>query len=324
MDPVPWREAWQDALYGPTGFYRAPDGPAGHFTTSAHGPLGDVLAEGVARLCEREGVRHVVDVGAGRGELLTALHAARPDLRLTGLDVVPRPDGLPDAVAWLVSPGGPRLPDDLSDLDDVLVLAHEWLDVVPCTVAEVDDDGRLRVVLVDCVSGVETLGPPLAEHDPDDAAWAARHWPTGRATGAEPGDRVEVGRSRDEAWADLLSRIRSGTGVAVDYGHTIADRPAGGTLVGYRRGTLTTPVPDGSCDVTAHVATDSLQADEVRLQADLLADLGLTAARPPRDTARTDPTGYLAALGRASAVAALRAPDGLGAFHWVLRRVGRG
>ena len=42
---VPWREAWHDALYGPAGFYRSAEGPAGHFTTSTHGPLGAALAE---------------------------------------------------------------------------------------------------------------------------------------------------------------------------------------------------------------------------------------------------------------------------------------
>ena len=46
------------------------------------------------------------------------------------------------------------MPDALAGLADVLVLANEWLDVVPCQIAQVDDAGVLRVVLVD--------GPPAA------------------------------------------------------------------------------------------------------------------------------------------------------------------
>ncbi|MEU1025014.1 hypothetical protein ABZ366_23525, partial [Streptomyces sp. NPDC005904] len=34
--PRGWREAAETALYGPEGFYRRPEGPAGHFRTSVH------------------------------------------------------------------------------------------------------------------------------------------------------------------------------------------------------------------------------------------------------------------------------------------------
>ncbi|NHA69671.1 SAM-dependent methyltransferase [Phycicoccus flavus] len=316
-EPRPWREAWQDALYGPAGFYRSAEGPAGHFTTSAHGPLGPLLAEAVAALADREGAVQVLDLGAGRGELLTALHAHRPDLWLTGVDVVERPPGLPDAVRWIRSPGGDALPDRLTDLVDVLVVAHEWLDVIPCTVAEVDDEGRARVVLVDAGTGAETLGPDL---DAEDAAWVAAHWPT---DGAAPGTRVEVGLARDRAWDALAARVRRGTLLAVDYGHVRAGRPPHGTLVGHRRGTVVPAVPDGSCDVTAHVAVDTLEQDERWTQREALERLGVDGRQPPVPMAGTDPLGYLAALNRAGTVGVLRDPSGLGAFHWVLRRVGR-
>lgn len=315
---TPWREAWQQALYGPDGAYRAPAGPAGHFTTATHGPLGAVLAEALGRLADREGATHVVDVGAGRGELVTALHGIRPDLRLTGLDVVDRPAGLPESVEWLVSPGGPALPVALSDLDDALVVAHEWLDVVPCTVAEVVAPGRLATVLVDPATGEETPG---SEPDAADLAWCARHWPV---DDLPLGARVEVGRARDAAWSDLVGRVRRGTALAVDYGHTRDARPLHGTLAGYRNGALVTPVPDGSCDVTAHVAVDSLPADEVTTQRAALHGLGLHPGPPPDALSRTDPAAYLAALARSTAVAALTDPGGLGAFHWVLRRVPEG
>ncbi len=314
---VPWREAWHDALYGPAGFYRSAEGPVGHFTTSTHGPLGAALAGALGRLADREGAHHVVDVGCGRGELLGHLAEQRPDLRLTGVDVVDRPTGLPDAVAWLRAPGGPTLPGELCDLDGVLVLAHEWLDVVPCTVAEVVAPGRLAVVLVDRDTGEETAGP---EPTADELAWCAAWWPVGDLP---VGARVEVGLARDRAWRDLVSRVRRGTVLAVDYGHTRDDRPLGGTLTAYRSGALVVPVPDGSCDLTAHVAVDSLEHDELTTQRAALRGLGPAGGTPAHDLARTDPPAYLAALATASAVGALTAPEGLGGFRWVLRRVPR-
>ncbi len=306
----PWRDAWQAALYGPDGFYRRAEGPAGHFTTAAHGDLGGVLAEVVARLADDTGVCRVVDLACGRGELLAHLHDQRPDLELVGVDVVDRPAGLPAPVEWLRSPGGGDLPTDLRDLD-ALVIAHEWLDVVPCTVGEVDDDGVLREVLVDD-AGTESLG---AELEPSDHAWVDAWWPT-----TTPGERVEVGLSRDIAWRDLLSRNTAGLTIAVDYGHTKHARPAHGSLTAYRAGSLTPAVPDGQRDLTAHVATDSLGADEVVTQRDLLRRLGFTATTPDHARATTDPLGYVRDLARSSTVAALSDPDGLGGFHWAMTR----
>ena len=191
-------------------------------------------------------VRVVVDLGAGRGELATHLIAAlehsgsryavapprdeSPRPRVVAVDVVDRPEGLDEHVEWLRSPGGAGLPPELTDLRDALVVAHEWLDVVPCTVAEVDADGTPREVLVDPTSGEECLGGSLTAAD---RRWVDTHWPTTR-----PGDRIEVGRARDEAWSDLVSRVASGTLVAVDYGHTATTRPSGGTLTAYARGQL--------------------------------------------------------------------------------------
>ena len=344
MDPVPWHDAWHDALYAAgRGFYVARGGPAAHFTTAAHGPTGRVLAEALLRLWQ---ARHgdplpsvVVDVGAGRGELATHLvaafaEAAQPagyavapgrdepprraraegdGVRVVAVDVVDRPDGLDPRVEWLRSPGGADLPAELDGLEDALVVAHEWLDVVPCTVAEVDASGVLREVLVHPTTGDESPGGPLTDAD---ARWARDHWPD-----AAPGDRVEVGRSRDRAWADLVARVTSGTLVAVDYGHTATERPHEGTLTAYARGGLTHPVPDGSCDLTAHVAMDTLDADELHRQRDLLRSLGLTGARPDHALAGTDPLGYLRALERAGAEAELARRGGFGDFWWALKRV---
>ncbi len=154
----------------------------------------------------------------------------------------------------------------------------------------------------------------------EELEWVLRHRPVDALS---PGDRLEVGLARDRAWAALLGRIRSGTALAVDYGHTRATAPPGGTLVGYRNGALVRPVPDGSCDVTAHVAVDSLAQDERRTQREAVRELLGPVPAPDTDLARTDPPGYLAALARRSALGALTAPEGLGGFWWVLARVGR-
>ncbi|WP_240917771.1 hypothetical protein [Phycicoccus sp. HDW14] len=64
--------------------------------------------------------------------------------------------------------------------------------------------------------------------------------------------------------------------------------------------------------------------DERTTQREALRALGLDATTPDHGLATTDPAGYLAALARASAVAALTDPAGLGGFSWVLRRVRAG
>ena len=130
----------------------------------------------------------VVDVGAGRGELLTGLADLVPDdWLLLGVDVVERPATLDPRVSWST-----ERPARVTGL----VMAHELLDVVPCVVVQVDEDGNRRQVLVDASTGVESLGGPP---DDDDLAWLDRWWPV-----TEPGERAEVGRTRDALWQDLV------------------------------------------------------------------------------------------------------------------------
>lgn len=348
----PWAVAWADALYGERGFYRRAEGPRGHFETSANGSGGvvDRLAEAVLALAARHGCSRVVDLGAGRGELLAAMAsaagragagdaaAAEPVRDLLGVDVVARPAGLPDQVGWLTAPGGPELPAGLADLAGCLVVAHEWLDVVPCEVLEVDDHGRLRVVEVDGW-GAERLGDLASA---ESLAWTAAWWPV---DGADPGTRVEVGLTRDTAWADLVSRVSSGAVVAVDYGHLAAQRPPRGSLAAHRAGRLVPPVPDGSCDVTAEVAWDSLLAvplapagamrqppvgsdgrlprcgspGQLSTQRAVLTDLGVDGRRPAPGA---DSAAYLRDLQRASAAATLLDPGGLGGLGWLVQPVG--
>lgn len=152
---ISWQTAWQQALYGPTGFYRRPEGPAGHFRTAAHAGAAE-LAGALLRLAGQHECTTIVDVGAGRGELLTAMAAnpAGAAVRLWGVDVVSRPPGLNPVIGW--SAGLDQLPAPV--LRGALVIAWELLDVVPGPILEYDGDGLPRVVLVDPPTGRESLG----------------------------------------------------------------------------------------------------------------------------------------------------------------------
>lgn len=307
-----------EALYGPGGFFvRGGYGPAGHFRTSVH--ASPLFAGALLRLVERidEGLGRperfdVVDVGAGRGELLATLRSLLAgDLagraRLVGVELAPRPERLDPAIEWRA---------DLPETVTGLLVATEWLDNVPLEVADVDDAGRLRRVLVDPATGDEALGGLV---DAADRFWLERWWPDA--------GRVEIGWPRDAAWADAVGRLRRGCALAVDYGHRRGERPVGGTLTGFRGGRQVRPVPDGGCDITAHVAVDSVASAagtpyEIVTQREALKALGVDGARPPLDLARRDPAGYVRALAAAGAAAELIEPSGLGGHWWLLHTAG--
>lgn len=309
-----WRDAAQRALYGPGGFYRR-ERPAAHFRTSAH--ASSALAVALLRLANAVGAGEIVDVGAGGGELLRALAALDAGVRLHGVDLAPRAADLPGAVGWseeipIPEPGTTRL-----------LIANEWLDNVPVDIAETDDHGTPRLLLVEA-DGSERLGPPVAG---EDAAWLERWWPL---AGRESGARAEIGHPRDAAWAAAIGAVGRGVAVAADYAHVAQARPALGTLTAYRAGRVVVPVPDGSCDLTAHVALDACaEAGEragatatlLTTQYAALAALGLDATRPPLELAVDDPPAYLQALQTALEVVELRDPNGLGAFGWLIQCV---
>ncbi|MEX2292109.1 MAG: SAM-dependent methyltransferase [Mycobacteriales bacterium] len=300
---TPWRSAWSRALYGEGGFFLR-EAPVAHFRTSvAASPL---FATAVRRLAGRVDDAlgrpdpfDVVDVGAGRGELLSALPDVPARWRLTGVDLAPDPQV---GVGWR---------RDVPPLEGLL-FSNEWLDDVPLDVVF---DNRLVEVAAD---GQEVLGAPAP---PEALEWATRWWPQGR--------RVEVGLSRDLAWAAAVQQVRRGLAVAVDYGHVLGDRATWGdrrpTLTGWREGRPVHPIPDGERDITAHVALDALVAaagGRLVEQTQALALLGIRSEPPPRELATTDPHGYLARLAAASSAAELLDRRGLGSYGWVVVPVG--
>jgi SAM-dependent MidA family methyltransferase len=275
-----FRDAWQNALYGPDGFYRR-HAPADHFRTSVH--ASPLFATAIIRLADRLGTRTITDIGAGRGEL--AAEIARQSPRLTVVSV--------------------ELDSELPERLTGLVIANEWLDNVPCEVVVQDD--APRYLLAD--------GSPGPVVEGNDLEWLAEWWPL-----AEPGHHAEIGLPRDIAWADVVRRLDHGTAIAIDYGHVRGDRPPHGTLTGYRDGRECAPDLDGSCDITAHVAVDSVAAavgGTVTSQRESLRALGIDAARPDHALATSDPQRYLAGLSAAGEAAELLDPAGLGGFAWI-------
>ncbi|MGH8793527.1 MAG: SAM-dependent methyltransferase [Stackebrandtia sp.] len=302
-----WSEAMRRALYGSDGFYASQE-PGRHFRTSAQSPL---FATALAELVRRVDVAlggpdefAVVDVGAGGGELLAGLLAAddlEGRLRPAAVELRPRPESLDPRIDWRDEPPAGVVG---------MIVACEWLDNVPCDVVEVDEAGRARYELVDPASERTVPGELV---DGADADWLRRWWPA-----TTPGTRAEIGRSRDEAWASLTNKLEQGIALAVDYGHIRQSRPPLGTLAGFARGRQVTPVPDGSCDVTAHVAVDSLDGGSLCTQREALRRLGIDGARPPLELARRDPAGYVRALSHAGEAVELTDPAGLGGHWWVV------
>jgi SAM-dependent MidA family methyltransferase len=303
-DLLPWSQAWESAGFGTAGFYRRATGrPRDHFRTAVQAD--DRVARRVAALALPELARlarthpaadiTVTDAGADEGRLVAQLRRLVPErlrdrLSWRALDLAPRPVGLDPCVDWVQADArshglapGPGL-----------VVAHELLDDIPLDVLEVDADGVVRLVLVDAVSGHQELGPALDDRrgcrDVDVDADAVRSWVSQWWRRVEPFARIEAGLSRDRAWQSAAGLVSDGLVVAVDYSHVLAERETGrwdgGTLVGYRAGRAVSPVPDGSCNLTAHVALDSC-----------------AAAVAARSTTLTGPDG----------------PD---AFRWLVQRVG--
>ncbi len=260
-----WRQAWEHTLTGANSFYREHP-PANHFTTSVtfNTEVGSAITDLITGF--DDGTELIVtDVGAGAGQLTQTLAdrlGDRPWISFEAIDLRPAPERLPPTVGWTA---GDARAIALQPARRV-VIAHEFLDDIPCERFEVDEWGEVHLVVV--VSGESMMGPRLADdiacaHLEVNAAelrnWLDTWWPARR-----PFMRGEFGNTRDATWQHLTGWITDGIAIAIDYGHLRAERAAGtwdgGTLTGFRAGRAVSPIPDGSCNITAHVAMDAVAA----------------------------------------------------------------
>jgi SAM-dependent MidA family methyltransferase len=255
---IPWKQAWEAAAFGPRGFY-VNSLPYDHFTTSVEQAVVATELLPYLQVALTNGPVTFIDVGAGTGLLAEQLRALVNPTEAQGtsflcLDLRPRPQGLAPEIEWIQ--GDIRETIKQVPAGNAVLVAHEFLDDLPCTVVEVDEAGRAHIVVIDAEHGEQKLGPILAQHSPE-RAWLDRWWPTTR-----PFMRCEVGITRDACWRQLTSVVNSGFAIAIDYAHMRDDRVRGvwdgGTLAGYAHGTLKTPHLTGATNITAHVALDAL------------------------------------------------------------------
>lgn len=272
-----WADAWSLANEKFYAGNRAED----HFATSIH--VDEHVASALAALIEQQHRHHrdrdffVIDVGSGSGSLLEQLRMnIDSDIQLLGIDIRKRPPDLPHDIQWRQMEISDRNDDITGIRGDIagVVIAHEFLDDVPCEVFELDEDASPRLVLVDPATGAEELGPDLCDSAaetllgstrPDDVrVWLDAWWPAAR-----PGARREVGITRQRVWSGITRSVQDGLAVAIDYAHVRTERIAGtwdgGTIKGFRAGRPQRAVPDGSVNITAHVALDALASPLARL-----------------------------------------------------------
>lgn len=240
--------------------------PGTHFATAPmhHDRIAARIAERIHRIAD--GNVEVIEVGAGDGALLSAVVGHLRERGLTpiahAVDLQPAPADLDPAIIWhRRDVHGQPLPRTRHH--QPFLIAHEFLDDVPCEVIEFEDEPHIMLATDD---GLLERGPALSDTAACTALavdvrstldWINRWWPLG-----PPMQRIEVGIDRDRIWRQLVDQVRGGVAFAIDYGHIFAERRAGtwdaGTLAGYRHHHLVAPRLDGATNVTAHVAFDAL------------------------------------------------------------------
>lgn len=271
-------DAFQEsALYDPEeGYYEKPGrvGRTGDFVTGAswHPAFARCLARIASRLSAEIGSpMDVVDVGAGEGELLGFIAAARPEgveVRLTGVEssVVRR-----SAAAARVPEA--RFVDTVDDLPgglDGLVVAYELFDALPVRALRVLEDGSLRErrVAVGADGGFE-WADTFCPDGPELLAGLAR-----RRVLLEPEQLIEVRPGAAALARAIGARLSRGILLVFDYGAPAralyGPARANGTLeafVGHRvtRDVLADP---GSRDITSWVDFTEIEM--------ALDDVGLT------------------------------------------------
>ncbi|MFI9012248.1 SAM-dependent methyltransferase [Actinosynnema sp. NPDC053489] len=331
---------WREALYGPSGFFTRGEVPADHFRTA---PLiGPELAEALLLLLDRVDFAlgrparlDFVDVGAGGGELAGAVRSSASGplaarLVVTAVDVGPAR-----------SVPGVRWRRDLPSSVCGLLVGHEWLDAVPCPAVT----GPFTHPWLDRWWPVRD-GERAEVGEPRDAAWADAVSRVARGAALA----VDYGHLREDR---VAGRYAGGTFAAYRGGrrvepvfdgscdltaHVALDacaEAAGGewVLVSQRDalGALglagTAPPPPLAGAAVAHAPL--AEPDPATGSGTSIEPAGLGTAAGPGEGTGVDGRGrvaaglaWLAAAERASRVAELRDPGGLGAFGWLLHGVG--
>jgi SAM-dependent MidA family methyltransferase len=348
---ITWPEYLEIALYDPvSGFYATggrAGGRSGDFLTSPEvGPLfGAVLAGMLDEVWERLGRPDpfvVADVGAGPGTLARSVRVAEPAcaaalvyllVERSAAQRALHADHLPgwvgersgaelDAVATTPLAGaGPvfasadELPAELTGV----VVANELLDNLPFDVVVRTDGGAEHELLaLDDGGELESIPVPAPAEAVSDLG----------AVGATPGMLVPWQPEARRWLGDVLSGLRRGRVVVLDYGATTPEmgrRPYAGwlrTFRGNQAGGHPLDAP-GSQDITADVAIDQLQLDHpatrVRTQAEWLVSLGIDelveeGRRTWTERAHAPDIQALRARSRVREAEALTDRDGLGAF----------
>jgi SAM-dependent MidA family methyltransferase len=320
-EPLRFDRYQERCLYDPEAGFYAGLGRAGRrdgdFITSPEvGPLfGATLARGLDRWWRELGEPRcfdVVEAGAGRGALAVAILAADPDCaEAMHYTVVERSASLRADAAELLGDRAGVLAEMPDQVDHGVVIANELLDNVAVRVVEFTGDGWLELY-------VDDDGPTLRPSE------LHPRWDV------PVGTRLPVPEAAS-AWVDdARRRVGRGRVVCIDYGVRktieLSGRAFLRTYRAHERGT--DPFADpGRRDITCDVAFDQLPpADELRSQADFLADLGIDALVEEGRVIWSERAaiGDLAAVrGRSRIIEAeaLTDPGGLGAFlvaEWIV------
>ena len=164
-------------------------------------------------------------------------NAFRPGDVLTSRNGMTVEIGNTDAEGRLIMPVSPRRSPGRRCCRasvDGLLLAHEWLDNVPCHVVEVDD-------VRPCGSCTSTRPPgdgvaraPRSTSRAYRRRWRSGSTRGGRSTAASPAPAPRSAPRATGPGRTSVRRVGRGLAIAVDYGHTRDDRPPFGSLRSYR------------------------------------------------------------------------------------------
>jgi SAM-dependent MidA family methyltransferase len=236
---LPFEEFMRACLYHPAfGYYvvQAHDvGKRGDFSTCS--TLHAALGECIARWALQSGFRDWIEIGAGSGELASAIIKAIPFWRRSGIRyrIVEVSRALRDRQRKRLGSRRISWHETVREALNAatgkgLVFSNELVDAFPCAVIEWTQEGWKEVGLaVDKSSSAEVLRVVRSRLRP----YLPNPW-----EGIRCGQRCEVHASYREWLFDWLPELHSGHLLTIDYGDTFPQlylRHPGGTLRAYFR-----------------------------------------------------------------------------------------